>query len=90
MVVIWAASGFGYFWPIWVWFGLSIPVAIQYAIRRSLKGPRQWRGAVGPRRRCRASRAAILTFIWAVTGFGFWLFWPLFGLAVALVSATGW
>ena len=28
---------------------------------------------------------AILTFIWAVTGFGFWLFWPLFGLAAALV-----
>ena len=28
---------------------------------------------------------AILTFIWAITGFGFWLFWPLFGLAAALV-----
>ena len=44
MVVIWAATGFGdYFWPIWVWFGLSIPVAVQYAIRRAKGGPRQWR-----------------------------------------------
>src|SRR6478609_7478548 len=37
MVGIWAATGFGqYFWPIWVWFGLSIPLAVQYAIRRAL------------------------------------------------------
>src|SRR4051794_41364292 len=43
MVVIWLATGVGYFWPIWVWFGLSIPIAVQYAIRRAVKGPRQWR-----------------------------------------------
>ena len=44
MVVIWIATGFGdYFWPIWVWFGLMIPIALQYAIRRASKGPRQWR-----------------------------------------------
>ncbi len=28
---------------------------------------------------------AILTFIWLVTGFGFWLFWPLFGMGAALI-----
>ena len=50
MVVIWAATGFGYFWPIWVWFGLAIPVAFQYAIRRSLDGPAPVAGALGPRR----------------------------------------
>jgi signal transduction histidine kinase len=27
----------------------------------------------------------ILTFIWLVTGFGFWLFWPLFGMGAALI-----
>jgi signal transduction histidine kinase len=84
MVVIWAASGFGYFWPAWVWFGLMIPVAVQYAVRRSLKGPRQWRVlSVHAALSCVAG--AILTFIWAMTGFGFWLFWPLFGLSAALV-----
>ncbi len=39
MVVIWAATGFGDFWPIWVWFGLSIPLAVQYAVRRACAGP---------------------------------------------------
>jgi signal transduction histidine kinase len=84
MVVIWAASGFGYFWPIWVWFGLSIPIAVQYAIRRSLDGPRHWR-ALSVHAALSCVAGAILTFIWALTGFGFWLFWPLFGLAALLV-----
>ncbi len=84
MVVIWAASGFGYFWPIWVWFGLSIPIGVQYAIRRAVDGPRQWRGlSIHAALSCVAG--VILTFIWALTGFGFWLFWPLFGLAAALI-----
>ncbi len=44
MVVIWVATGLGeYFWPIWVWFGLSIPLAVQCAIKRALGGPRRWR-----------------------------------------------
>src|SRR4051794_41905253 len=44
MVVIWVATGFGdYFWPIWVWFGLMVPIALHYAIRRAGAGPRQWR-----------------------------------------------
>src|SRR4051794_41356156 len=49
MVVIWIAAGFGdYFWPIWVWFGLTVPIALQYAIRRANAGPRQWRAPNTP------------------------------------------
>jgi len=84
MVVIWIATGFGdYFWPIWVWFGLMVPIALQYAIRRAGKGPRQWR-ALNTHASLSCVAAGILTFVWAVTGFGFWLFWPLFGMIAAL------
>jgi signal transduction histidine kinase len=84
MVVIWAVTDFGhYFWPIWVWFGLSIPVAVQYAVRRARGGPRQWR-ALNIHAALSTVVAGILTFIWAMTGFGIWLFWPLFGLTIAL------
>src|SRR4051812_31543098 len=77
MVVIWIATGFGdYFCPIWVWFGLMVPIALQYAIRRAGQGPRQWRALKTP-----ASLVCvvggIVTFVWAVNGFGFWLFWQL-------------
>ena len=84
MVVIWFATGVGYFWPIWVWFGLSIPIAVQYAIRRAIQGPRQWR-ALSMHAALSCVAGAILTFIWVLTGFGFWLFWPLFGLGAALI-----
>src|SRR4051812_4872362 len=84
MVVIWLATGVGYFWPIWVWFGLSIPIAFQYAIRRGLKGPRQWR-VLSVHAALSCVCGAIVTFVWVLTGFGFWLFWPLFGLSAALI-----
>ena len=84
MVVIWLATGVGYFWPIWVWFGLSIPIAIQYAIRRALQSPRQWR-FLSVHAALSCVSGAILTFIWVMTGFGFWLFWPLFGKSALLI-----
>jgi signal transduction histidine kinase len=84
MVVIWIATGFGdYFWPIWVWFGLTVPIGLQYAIRRASAGPRQWR-ALNTHASLACLAGVILTFIWAMTGFGFWLFWPLFGMVAAL------
>src|SRR3954467_8859446 len=85
MVVIWVATDLGgYFWPIWVWFGLSVPFAFQYAIRRSVNGPRDWRFlSVHAALSCVCG--AIVTFVWLMTGFGFWLFWPLFGLSALLV-----
>src|SRR5262245_55202458 len=79
MAVIWAATGFGYFWPIWVWFGLSIPVAFQYAIKRAAGGPRRWR-VLNYHAALSSVVAGIITVVWLLTGFGDWLFWPLFGL----------
>jgi signal transduction histidine kinase len=84
MVGIWAASGFGTFWPVWVWFGLSVPLIVQYAIRRGLDGPRRWR-ALSVHAALACAVGVILTLIWFLTGFGFWLFWPLFGMAAALI-----
>jgi signal transduction histidine kinase len=84
MVVIWVATGIGeYFWPIWVWFGLMVPIGLQYAIRRASRGPRQWR-ALNTHASLACLAGVILTFIWALTGFGFWLFWPLFGMVAGL------
>jgi signal transduction histidine kinase len=83
MVVIWAVTGFGDFWPVWVWFGLAIPLAVQYAIRRASAGPPQWR-ALNTHAALSTVAGGILTFVWALTGFGIWLFWPLFGMSIAL------
>ena len=85
MTVIWAASGFGYFWPAWVWMGLSIPITLHVLILRTrTREP-------GAERRLRAHAelsgaiATLLFVIWALAGLGvFWPFWAWLGLGVAL------
>jgi signal transduction histidine kinase len=81
--IIWLATG-GPFWPMWVWTGLALPIALQFAWRRAWAEPR------GPRRRL-AIQGSIslvlvgyLVLVWAMAGFGF--FWPVFaavGLGLA-------
>lgn len=38
VLVIWVLSG-GSFWPCWVWFGLAVPLALQFGIRHGMRAP---------------------------------------------------
>ena len=45
LVVIWAATGAGYFWPMWAALGLAIPTALWQAVRFAWlrpKGGTRW------------------------------------------------
>jgi len=81
-MVIWAATGGGYFWPAWVFLGCAIFVA-----------PFAWWHALGglplsaPRTRVLwvanvvGALIVVELLIWAFAGArGFWVFWPVFGL----------
>ncbi len=80
VTIIWAATGDSYFWPMWVWFGLAIPIALRFAIVSA------WRRPPGRRRRLAVHGALasvvsiMLLAIWAMAGAGF--FWPVFPLLV--------
>jgi len=85
VLVVWAATGGGEFWPMWVWLGLAVPLAIHalwFDVRRrppSREKPllvhAQVTGLIG----------AILIAVWALAGFGtFWPAWAMFGLATLL------
>jgi signal transduction histidine kinase len=94
VVVIWAATSAGYFWPIWVVLPLATALAkhawiYQVAHRpelvRRFRGSSSLAGTVG--------LAAILWLftvgIWTVTGHGyFWPIWPLLGLAIVVAAHT--
>jgi signal transduction histidine kinase len=82
VTVIWAATG-GAFWPVWVWLGLSVPFILRTAIHSARGAPRRWR-PLAMQSALSGAVSTIVVIVWALTGGGFWIFWPLFGLAVPL------
>ena len=85
LIVIWAATGAGYFWPMWAALGLAIPAGLWLAIRWARLQPR----GASRRYAMQASVSLVLVvtdvLIWAMSGGGY--FWPIFpfvGLAGAL------
>ena len=83
--VVWAATGGGEFWPIWVWFALAIPVAVHALIFDAIRRPPDREKAFLVHAQATGLVAAILLAVYALAGFGtFWPAWPLFGLGVVL------
>jgi signal transduction histidine kinase len=86
LVVIWAATGAGYFWPMWVAFGFAVPASFWVAVHWAWRRPR------GASRRywMQASISIVIVVInlaiWVMLGAGY--FWPIFpfvGLGLALL-----
>src|SRR5215813_5172892 len=78
VLVVWAASGADYFWPIWVWLPTGLVVARGW-----------WAGHAGSRWSREVGQTALvglfLIGIWAASGGGsFWPVWPIAGLALML------
>jgi signal transduction histidine kinase len=85
-VVIWAATGAGYFWPMWVAFGLAVPLGLQVAAHVGLRVARRPVRPLAVQAAVGAAIAVICVVIWLMTGAPapFWPFWPILGLSLAL------
>jgi signal transduction histidine kinase len=95
LLVIWALTGQGYFWPVWPLISLVLVVAIPGWIVLVLEHPVPARLAGGSRPLAiqvgvSALIAAFLVAVWAnTTGGYFWPVWPALGLAVlSAISAA--
>ena len=78
VLVVWAASGAGYFWPMWVWLPTGLVVARAW-----------WAGHAWSRFAREVGQTALvglfLIGIWAASGGGsFWPVWPIAGLGLML------
>jgi len=78
VLVVWAASGGGSFWPIWVWLPTGLAVASAW-----------WAGAAPTRFARQAGEAVLVSLfligIWAAAGGGsFWPVWPIAVLALGM------
>jgi signal transduction histidine kinase len=84
LIVIWAATGAGYFWPRWPALGLAIPTALWFAVRRArlrYTGATRWYAI-------QAGVSLVLVgtclAVWWFTGGFFWPVFPFVALSVLL------
>ncbi len=89
VMVVWALTSAGYFWPVWVLIGLAVVLgalaAIRWARRQTTIRDRLVAGvgAVG------ALTSSILVVIWLITGAGY--FWPIWcALGYAILMGLSW
>jgi signal transduction histidine kinase len=78
VLVVWAASGGGSFWPIWVWLPTALAVASAWWAGEA---PNGWARRVGEA----VLLSLFLIGIWAASGRGsFWPVWPIAVVALVL------
>jgi signal transduction histidine kinase len=76
--VIWGAVGMGYFWPMWVWLGLVVPLALHAGIRWAWVQPRGRQRQLAVHGTVSGILGGTVVAVWAMSGGGF--FWPVFAL----------
>src|SRR5579875_186275 len=82
VLIGWTAGGDDYFWPMWVWFGLAVPLAYQSAVRWGLRAPKG-RRFLALHVSLSVTIAVMLVVISLLADSRyFWPIWPIVGLAV--------
>jgi signal transduction histidine kinase len=86
--VIWLATGVGdYFWPVWVWLGLAIAVALHVLVLRAWHARGSAVAALRVKTELCVVIAALCWIVWALAGFGpVWPVWPMLGMGTALAA----
>ena len=83
--VVWASVGFGYFWPMWVWFGVGVPLALHGAVYLACRVPAGRVRGLAVHGAVAWVLSATLVAVWAMSGGGnFWPLIPALGLAASV------
>ena len=92
LVLIWALTSLGYFWPIWVALPLALALGIHgwtvlIAERPSLVGSFRGSRTLALTAGVGAAVSLFYISIWAITGHGyFWPVWPMLAIAIVLAA----
>ena len=94
LIIIWALTGAGYFWPEWTLISLGLVLAIHAGVVAVEERPELTRGYATPalaiHRVVTVSLVVFLVLVWAITGHGyFWPVWAILGLGSLLLIHEG-
>jgi len=78
--VIWAGTGFGTYWPAWIWFAGLVPIGLFWFLPEITDGLEGRRLRLAVHAGLSAWAGGILVLIWAFAGGG--PFWPLVTIVV--------
>jgi len=79
VTVLWGATGTGYFWPMWVWFAVAVPLGTHAAVRYAMRTPPGRTRAIAVHGALSGIAGSIMLVVWAMAGGG--SFWPLIPIA---------
>jgi signal transduction histidine kinase len=85
--LIWALTGAGYYWPMWVWLSFAIPIALHLVVLAARRpGPRfRHDAALATHAGISGLTIAVVVLVWAFTGaHAFWPRWVIYGLGLGL------
>ncbi len=82
--VIWALGDGGYYWPVWVWYGLAIPVALHVGLRWAWAKPPGFKRRIAVQAALSATLFGCECVAWAIAGQG-GVFWPVYSGTAYLV-----
>jgi signal transduction histidine kinase len=83
--VIWAGTGFGAYWPAWVWFAGLVPISFVWILPQATEGLEGRRLKLAVHGGISAWVIVVMFLIWAISGGG--PYWPLV-TTVVLVAAV--
>jgi signal transduction histidine kinase len=86
MTFLWGATGGGSFWPAWVWFALSVPLALHGSLVLAKRAPRGRARGIAVHSAISGTVTYTVLAIWALSGGG--TFWPLIPI-VCLAGLLG-
>jgi signal transduction histidine kinase len=91
LILIWAVTTRGYFWPMWTLICLGLPLAIHAWVelvdRRPDLAARSKTRALAIHKGVFVSFAVFFVLIWLAAGPGyFWPMWPIIGLGLVLIG----
>ena len=82
--VIWAGTGFGSYWPIWIWFAGLVPISLFWILPRATEGQEGRRLTLSLHSGLTAWVVLVLVMIWIAAGGG--SFWPLVTVVVLIAA----